>query len=500
MSGRHYIEKDILRDIDNASPMMRFGMTIGVVRSYLARCAMMALAALMVLPLITTASFASLANIPSEDLLSEDGRQLNYEPIPLARPDAAISYGGDVVDIAVPFQRPSMIDAFGTSTATLTEMVARETASRASSESQFKLQKGETLSAVMSRSGFAKSISASVIKLMAKRINVRRLQIGMTFTVAYNDKNDPVGLHFKDRENFDHYIVYDAAQSWFAFRTLRPIERYLVYANGKISGTIYDAVDALNVPYAALDEFVRVLGFSVDFQREIRSGDEFELLYERRIDKLTGEDLGSGTLHYAGLNLSGDVLSFFRFETDQDTVGWYDRDGKSAVRSLMRTPIKGARLSSKYGMRRHPITGYNAMHRGVDFAAPRGTPIVASGSGVVQKASWFGNYGRYIRIRHSGRYSTAYAHMTRIASGITPGARVRQGQVIGYVGSTGRSTGPHLHYEVLVNNKQVNPLTVKLPSGESLKDNELVRFAKVVDNVETEVASRGQVLFALSDQ
>ena len=147
-------------------------------------------------------------------------------------------------------------------------------------------------------------------------------------------------------------------------------------------------------------------------------------------------------------------------------------------------------------MRRHPVTGYNAMHRGIDFAAPKGTPIIAAGSGVVQKSGWFGNYGRYVRIRHTGRYATAYAHMTRIADGITAGARVRQGQIIGYVGSTGRSTGPHLHYEVLVNNKQVNPLTVKLPSGEGLETDELDDFATIVDSIEQEVASRGQVLFA----
>ena len=155
-------------------------------------------------------------------------------------------------------------------------------------------------------------------------------------------------------------------------------------------------------------------------------------------------------------------------------------------------------MSSKYGMRKHPITGYNAMHRGVDFAAPKGTPIVASGAGVVQKAGWLGNYGRYILIRHTGRYSTAYAHMTRIATGITPGTRVRQGQVIGYVGSTGRSTGPHLHYEVLVNNKQVNPLTVKLPSGEALPADELNTFKKIVQDVEFEIVSRGQSYFAAS--
>ena len=441
----------------------------------------------------------SFANIAPDDLLSDDGQPLNYEPIPLLRPDVAISYGGEVVDIATPFARPTIAEAFGASTATLSEMILRETTSRAASESLFALQSGETLSKIMSRAGFSRKIGANVINILAKRVNVRRLQIGMSFTVAYDSDEQPIGLHFKDKENFDHYILFDSQMAWFGFRTVRPEERYLVYASGKIDGTIYEAVDSQNVPYAALDEFVRVLGFSVDFQREIRSGDEFELLYERRIDKLTGEDLGSGTLHYAGLNLSGDVMSFFRYEAD-NIVGWYDREGNSAVRSLMRTPISGAPISSKYGMRRHPITGYNAMHRGVDFQAPTGTPILAAGSGVVQRANWFGNYGRYIRIRHTGRYSTAYAHMTRIASGITPGARVRQGQIIGYVGSTGRSTGPHLHYEVLVNNKQVNPMTVKLPSGEALEAEHLSRFQDIVQTVEAEVESRGQVLFASSAQ
>lgn len=456
------------------------------------------LSALVVSLLCLTAP-SSLAKIAPEDLLSDTGLPLNYEPIPLSRPDAAISYGGALVDIATPRTRPTIAEAFGASTATLSEMILRETTSRAMNESQFQLQSGETLSKIMDRAGFSRKIGATVIQILAKRVNVRRLQIGMGFTVAYDADKEPIGIHFKDKENFDHYILFDSEMSWFGFRTVRPVERYLVYASGVIDGTIYDAVDSQNVPYAALDEFVRVLGFSVDFQREIRSGDKFELLYERRLDKLTGEDLGSGTLHYAGLNLSGDVMSFFRYEAD-NIVGWYDREGNSAVRSLMRTPISGAPISSKYGMRRHPITGYNAMHRGVDFQAPTGTPIVAAGSGVVQRANWFGNYGRYVRIRHTGRYSTAYAHMTRIASGITPGARVRQGQIIGYVGSTGRSTGPHLHYEVLVNNKQVNPMTVKLPSGESLAADELAQFQTIVQTVEAEVESRGQVLFALSKQ
>ena len=443
----------------------------------------------------------AMAAIPDDMLYDDQGQRLNIAPIPTTRPDPTLSYGTTDVSIAQPTPRPSPEEAFGVSTATVSEMVARESTSRATSEKTLTLQSGDTLASLLKRGGFSSREAANVISLMQQRINVRRLQIGMTFAIAYHTDSQsgelsPVGIHFKDKSNFDHYLVFDDALSWFAFRTVRPVQRYLVYASGTIENNIYNAVEDQDVPNSALDEFIRVLGFSVDFQREVRSGDEFELLYEREIDQLTGDDLNTGTLHYAGLRLSGDTMSFFRFENSDGIVGWYDRDGQSAVRTLMRTPIAGAKLSSKYGMRRHPVTGYNAMHRGIDFAAPKGTPIIAAGSGVVQKSGWFGNYGRYVRIRHTGRYATAYAHMTRIADGITAGARVRQGQIIGYVGSTGRSTGPHLHYEVLVNNKQVNPLTVKLPSGEGLETDELDDFATIVDSIEQEVASRGQVLFA----
>ena len=446
----------------------------------------------------------AMAAIPDDMLYDDQGQRLNISPVPTTRPDPTLSYGTTDVSIAQPTPRPSPEEAFGVSTATVSEMVARESTSRATFEKILTLQSGDTLASLLKRGGFSSRDAANVISLMQQRINVRRLQIGMGFAIAYRTESQsgeltPVGVHFKDKANFDHYLVFDDALSWFAFRTVRPVQRYLVYASGTIENNIYNAVEDQDVPNAALDEFIRVLGFSVDFQREVRSGDQFELLYEREIDQLTGEDLNTGTLHYAGLRLSGDTMSFFRFENSDGIVGWYDRDGQSAVRTLMRTPIAGARMSSKYGMRRHPVTGYNAMHRGVDFAAPKGTPIIAAGSGVVQKSGWFGNYGRYVRIRHTGRYATAYAHMTRIADGVTAGARVRQGQIIGYVGSTGRSTGPHLHYEVLVNNKQVNPLTVKLPSGEGLESEELADFATIVDSIEQEVASRGQVLFAAND-
>ena len=218
------------------------------------------------------------------------------------------------------------------------------------------------------------------------------------------------------------------------------------------------------------------MGFSVDFQREIRTGDRFELLYETDRDGIDGQRLG-GRLHYAGLVLSDRSLGFFRYDEADDVVGWYDEEGNSAARTLIRTPIAGARLSSSFGQRKHPVSGFNAMHKGVDFAAPLGTPIIAAGSGVIRESGWKGSFGRYIRIKHNATYDTAYAHMKSIAPQIRVGKYVKQGEVIGFVGSTGRSTGAHLHYEILVNNRQVNPMTVRLPTGKRI-DNQHLKLSK----------------------
>ncbi|MGB1684532.1 MAG: M23 family metallopeptidase, partial [Candidatus Puniceispirillaceae bacterium] len=190
---------------------------------------------------------------------------------------------------------------------------------------------------------------------------------------------------------------------------------------------------------------------------------------------------------------------FFRYDSAENTIGWYDENGNSAARTLIRTPITGARLSSNFGTRRHPVSGFNAMHKGVDFAAPKGTPIIAAGSGVVREAGWKGSFGRYIRIKHNATYDTAYAHMSRIAPHITAGSRVKQGEIIGYVGSTGRSTGAHLHYEILVNNRQVNPMTVRLPTGKQIDPVYLDDFKKQVQMVEAEVLARGTQRFAAAE-
>lgn len=444
-----------------------------------------------------TAGVAMSANAASGAVASElDALEPIFHsemPVPQARPDIAMAYPATPVDISVPQPKPRIEDILPKSTRTLGEMVEAETGLGIVSEAAYSLKSGEGLGQLLRRAGYSQSDIAAAITAIQGKARLRALPIGKTFTISEH------GFVFSVKAGRDIYALRHPDSGWIGVTALRPVERYLAFAHGTITDSIYRAADQADVPDAALNEYVRVMGFSVDFQREIRSGDAFELLYERQVDMLTGEEIGT-TLHYAGLLLSGSQLGFYRFEGDANSVGWYDRDGNSAARTLIRTPISGARLSSSFGMRKHPISGYNAMHRGVDFAAKTGTPIIAAGSGVVKMAGWKGSYGRYIRIRHNATYDTAYAHMSRIASGITAGARVQQGQVIGYVGSTGRSTGPHLHYEILVNNRKVNPLTVSLPTGEKINPDQLELFLEQVQMVEAEVMANGALRYVSNNQ
>lgn len=254
-------------------------------------------------------------------------------------------------------------------------------------------------------------------------------------------------------------------------------------AAARIDSSLYLAANGQGVPDRVLVDLIKTYSHSVDFQREIREGDAFELLYERAYFG-NGEFARSGDVLFASLTLSGSRMPIYRFERDDGTIDYFDGDGESARRQLLATPLDGFRISSRFGPRRHPILGYTRMHRGIDFAAPTGTPIYAAGNGVVEFLGSRSGYGNYIRIRHNGTYKTAYAHLSRYASGLSNGSRVQQGEVIGYVGSTGMSTGPHLHYEVIVNGEQVNPLDVDLPTAENLEASELARFEQERDRID----------------
>ena len=247
-----------------------------------------------------------------------------------------------------------------------------------------------------------------------------------------------------------------------------------VVVKNEIRNNLYSAATEVGLEPNIIIEFARIFGFEVDFQRDIRKGDRFEVLYERfEDDNNIVQD--TGKIIYASMFVNGDEINLYNFKDDNDT-GYYDIKGKSIVKSLMKTPINGARLSSSYGMRKHPILGYNKMHKGTDFAALSGTPIMASGTGKIIRARWCGGGGNCVKIKHNSTYETIYAHMKSFARGIKEGKRVKQGQVIGYVGSTGLSTGPHLHYEVIVNGKKVNSQKLKLPSGKILKGKEREDF------------------------
>jgi murein DD-endopeptidase MepM/ murein hydrolase activator NlpD len=252
------------------------------------------------------------------------------------------------------------------------------------------------------------------------------------------------------------------------------LNKKILFKEAKITQSLYKTAIDLNVQPNIIIEFARIYGFQVDFQRDIRKNDNFQIMYEIFEDD-DGKVFETGNIIFADLKLSGTSNSLYYFDK-KGNEGHYDENGKSVEKALMKTPINGARLSSSFGMRKHPIDGYNKMHRGTDFAAKMGTPIMASGSGVITKARWCGGGGNCIKIKHNSTYETVYAHMKNFKRGIKEGVRVKQGQIIGYVGSTGKSTGPHLHYEVIVNGKKINSQKLKLPSGKILKNKERKMF------------------------
>ena len=250
-----------------------------------------------------------------------------------------------------------------------------------------------------------------------------------------------------------------------------------------IKNSLYASAIEAKVDPNTIIEFARIFGFEIDFQRDIRKNDYFKIFYERFYDE-NNVFVKNGSILYAHMSVNGRNIVLYKFGDDKD-YGYFDVNGKSVEKALMKTPINGARLSSPFGMRKHPILGYNKMHKGTDFAAPAGTPIMASGSGTITAAKWCGGGGNCVRIKHNTTYETIYAHMQSFAKGIKKGRKVKQGQIIGYVGSTGMSTGPHLHYEVIVNGKKVNSQTLKLPSGKVLKGNERQLFE--IHRIKTDV-------------
>ena len=337
------------------------------------------------------------------------------------------------------------------------------------------IKRGQSLNAILSNAGVSKKNIYDITELLAKYLNLKKINKNHIFQIVMN----------KDTKNLERLTVnIDSITSLHIFRKenkfeANKIEKVLYkktsLSEGIIKSSLFRAAQKDNIEAEVIVEFARIFGFEIDFQRDIRKNDIFQIVYDKFVDD-DGEVQKNGDIIYAYMKNKGREIALYRFVDQKGIAGYYQTNGKSIEKALMKTPINGARLSSTYGMRKHPILGYNKMHRGTDFAAPKGTPIMASGSGTIEAAKWWGAYGKYIRIKHNSKYKTAYAHLNSYARGIRPGTKVRQGQIIGYVGSTGRSTGPHLHYEVIVNGRKMNSQRLKLPSGRTLKGIDREKF------------------------
>lgn len=344
---------------------------------------------------------------------------------------------------------------------------------------------GDTLMGLLTGADIDSRDAHNAIVALSDLYDPRRLQIGQELTVTFGQDDDSVQFSSLTlRPDVDRTVVVSRSDDGFAAAEIENrLETRLAAGSGVIESSLYAATNGAGVPDQILIDLMRVYSYDVDFQRDIQAGDGFRVLFEQEFDP-EGTLARNGAVLFATLILDGQEKPIYRFETDDGVVDYYDRDGQSVRRALMRTPIDGARISSNFGMRRHPVLGYNKMHRGTDFAAPSGTPIYASGDGVIDFIGRNGGYGNFIRIRHNSSLGSAYAHMKGFAKGLNRGDRVRQGQVIGYVGTTGRSTGPHLHYEVLVDSQQVNPLSVDLPTGRTLEGTELAEFRDTVGAID----------------
>ena len=331
---------------------------------------------------------------------------------------------------------------------------------------------GETFNEILEQYSVEKSEIDQIKKDLSKKINLDKLIINQKFSFVIDQTNSVVKEFIFQVSNTEKiYLTRKNETDKFDQKILvTKLNKTIVYDESIILESLYKSASNQKIPAGIIVEFARIYGFQVDFQRDVRKRDSFQIMYEVFLDDKKNV-IETGNILYANLKLSGEDNSLYYFDS-KNSEGHYDKSGKSVQKALMKTPINGARLSSPFGMRKHPIDGFNKMHRGTDFAAPMGTPIMASGNGVIKKAGWCGGGGNCVVIKHNSTYQTVYAHMSKFAKGIRKGTRVKQGQTIGYVGSTGKSTGPHLHYEVIVNGKKINSQTLKLPSGKILKGDE----------------------------
>ena len=352
---------------------------------------------------------------------------------------------------------------------------------------------GENFNNILRRYNVSDKEIKKINTTLSKVQNSNRLKVNQVikFTVDQSKDKKIIYLLYPISKTKKIEITRNLNEDYFENKEIiTNLKKRIVFTEGIITNSLYKSAENLKIPINLIVEFARIYGFQVDFQRDIRKNDSFQIMYEVFEDE-NGKIFESGNIIFADLFLRDQSNALYYFKDKKDG-GHYDVNGKSIKKALMKTPINGARLSSSFGMRKHPIDGFNKMHKGTDFAAPKGTPIMASGDGVIVRAKWCGGGGNCIKIKHNTTYSTVYAHMWKFATGMRTGRRVKQGQVIGYVGSTGKSTGPHLHYEVIENGKKINSQTLKLPSGKILKGKNRELFE--IDRIKIDVLKSELIL------
>jgi len=338
------------------------------------------------------------------------------------------------------------------------------------------VSKGETFLSILKEFNISEKRSFEIISEIEKLFDLRKLKVDEKI-LFYLDTNNSIKIIEFYKNINEKLIVSINSNSIKIENKILEKTSYQTSKEFNINNSLYSDGLKNNLPQDILIKLIRLFSFDLDFQRDIKKNTLVSVLYEydqiKDNNKFEYKDI-----FYALININGNKLEYFRFLTDDGFVDYFNKDGKNVKKSILKTPLDGARLSSNFGMRKHPILGYNKMHKGVDFAAPTGTPIYAGGNGVIEFIGNNGGYGKYIRIRHNNEYKTAYGHMSGFKKGLSKGLRVNQGEIIGYVGSTGKSTGPHLHYEIIFQNEQINPLKLKLPSGKVLKGKELSKFQR----------------------
>ncbi|MGE3770240.1 MAG: peptidoglycan DD-metalloendopeptidase family protein [Bdellovibrionales bacterium] len=355
-------------------------------------------------------------------------------------------------------------------------------------EKTLALTAGQTLGGLLQSLDIVTGEANSIAAELRRVFDIRRLKAGQKFNMVLQrdgEKNQLVSMNFSASSTKEIKLERQNDGSYDAVAAVIPTSLKRLATTGTISGSLYQSASAAGLPQNVMTDVMKMFAHAVDFQRDIHPGDKFQVMYDQKVTA-RGDNIGDGQVIFATIETGGKSVRMYRYEYEKGQFDYFDESGKTAKRGLLRTPVDGARITSRFGMRNHPLLGYSKMHAGIDFGASAGTPIYAAGDGTITKLGWNGSYGKYVQIRHNGNISTAYAHASGFPRSLKVGDKVKQGQVIAYVGSTGRSTGPHLHYEIHVNGRKVNPMTVNIPTGRSLNKTEMATFKRWQDQIQSE--------------